>query len=91
MSGKGLGKVITAPIKAVSQVFGGGSAKPVKIINQQQDHTSQDTAQEQVDKKQQVTNASIARKKNRSLLSTGADSADSGSVNFAQSKKLLGE
>lgn len=52
----------------------------------------QDTAQEETDKAQKANNAALSRKKNRSLLSTGANSTDSGSATSAQAaKKLLGE
>lgn len=53
---------------------------------------AQDTAQQETDKAQKATNAAISRKKNRSLLSTGANSNDTGTANVATAaKKLLGE
>lgn len=88
MSGGGIGKIISAPINAVSGLLG-GKKDAVKVVNQTA--PAQDTAQKEVDKKQQSTNAALARKKNRSLLSTGAISTDYGTANQAQSKKLLGE
>ena len=52
----------------------------------------QDTAQQEADSAQKATNAALSRKKNRSLLSTGANSTDVGSAGAAQAaKKLLGE
>lgn len=86
MSGGGIGKMFG---KVLGGIFGGGKT-PLKIVNNTT--PAQDTAQEEVDNKQKITNAALARKKNRSVLSTGATSMDSSSGAVAQSaKKLLGE
>lgn len=54
--------------------------------------SAKDTAQEEADNAQKVSNAALSRKKNRSLLSTGANSSDTGGANVATAaKKLLGE
>lgn len=85
MSGGKIGKIVGSVTKPISKALGvGGGDKTVKYVNEAP--SAQDTAQQEVDKKQQITNASTARKKNRSLLSTGAGSSDAGSA-----KKLLGE
>ncbi|QHJ78687.1 MAG: hypothetical protein [Caudoviricetes sp.] len=86
MSGGGIGKVIGGVVDAVGGIFGGGK-EPSKIVNNVT--PAKDTAQQEVDKKQQATNAALARKKNRSVLSTGASSMDTGTAQ--QAKKLLGE
>ena len=99
MSGNGIGKALGGGLlgggllgggvtKAVSGLLGGGQ-KPAKIVDNTK--PAQDTAQEEVDKKQQIVNTAKARKKNRSILSTGAISSDAGAANQAQSKRLLGE
>lgn len=86
MSGGGIGKALG---NVLGGIFGGGK-EPSKIVNNVT--PAQDTAQEEVDNKQKITNAALARKKNRSVLSTGATSMDSSSGAVAQSaKKLLGE
>lgn len=86
MSGGGIGRFVG---NALGGVFGGGK-DAVKIVKKVT--PAQDTAQEEVDNKQKITNAALARKKNRSVLSTGASSLDSGAGVVAQSaKKLLGE
>ncbi|MDF7671152.1 hypothetical protein PT276_08110 [Orbaceae bacterium ESL0721] len=83
MSG-GLGSIANT---LTGGLLGGGGAK-IKVNNQ----TAQDTAQQETDKSQQKVNAAISRKKNRSLLSTGANSSDDSGVQAAQAaKKLLGE
>lgn len=74
----------------VSTLTGGllGGSKTVKVNTT----SAQDTAQKETDKAQKATNAALSRKKNRSLLGTGANSTDSGSAASAQAaKQLLGE
>lgn len=80
MSGKSIGKALGKALKAV----GLGNEKPRK--NEQ---TPEQIAQQEADKKQQIANTNLARKKNRSVLSTGAASMDSGAAPTA--KRLLGE
>lgn len=83
MSGGGIGKVISGIGGAVGSVLGalGGNSGPnIKTRD------PRDIAQDEVDEKQKTTNAALARKKNRSLLSTDAASLDSGGA-----KKLLGD
>lgn len=80
MSGKSIGKALGKALKAV----GLGNEKPRK--NEQ---TPEQIAQQEADKKQQMINTGLARKKNRSVLSTGAASMDSGATPTA--KRLLGE
>ncbi|OCF98778.1 hypothetical protein [Gilliamella sp. wkB308] len=91
MSGRGIGRVVGKMLgpagKMANELLGGGSNGPAKIVNNIT--PPQDTAQEEVDKKQMVANAALARKKNRSLLSTGATTSDVGTAQVA--KKLLGE
>lgn len=90
MSGGGIGKAIGKAFGGVGKAIGGllgGGKEPGKIVNNIT--PAQDTAQQEVDKKQQATNAALARKKNRSVLSTGAASMDTGTAQ--QAKKLLGE
>ena len=86
MSGGGIGKAIGKAIGGIGKAVGGllGGSQP-KVNTP----SAQDTTQQEVDKKQQATNASLARKKNRSVLSTGATSMDTGTAQTA--KKLLGE
>ena len=89
MSGGGIGKVIGKALGGVGNAVGGllgGGKEPSKIVNNVT--PAKDTAQQEVDKKQQATNAALARKKNRSVLSTGASSMDTGTSQTA--KKLLG-
>lgn len=80
MSGKSIGKALGSAFKAI----GLGNEKPRK--NEQ---TPEQIAQQEADKKQQIANTNLARKKNRSVLSTGAASMDSGASPTA--KRLLGE
>jgi len=80
MSGKSIGKALGSAFKAI----GLGNEKPRK--NEQ---TPEQIAQQEADKKQQIANTNLARKKNRSVLSTGAASMDSGVSPTA--KRLLGE
>lgn len=80
MSGKSIGKAIGSVLKVV----GLGDKKPRK--NEQ---TPEQIAQQEADKKQQIANTNLARRKNRSVLSTGATSIDSGAAPTA--KRLLGE
>lgn len=80
MSGKSIGKALGSAFKAI----GLGNEKPRK--NEQ---TPEQIAQQEADKKQQIANTNLARKKNRSVLSTGAASMDSGAAPTA--KRLLGE
>lgn len=95
MSGGGIGNaiggVISGAFKSVGKLtgglLGGGKQGPAKIVNNMA--SPQDTSQKEVDKKQMVTNSALARKKNRSLLSTGATTSDVGAAQAA--KKLLGE
>lgn len=90
MSGGGIGKAIGKALGGVGKAVGGllgGGKEPAKIVNNIT--PAQDTAQQEVDKKQQTTNAALARKKNRSVLSTGATSMDADTAQ--QAKKLLGE
>lgn len=90
MSGGGIGKAIGKAFGGVGKAIGGllgGGKEPGKIVNNIT--PAQDTAQQEVDKKQQATNAALARKKNRSVLNTGAASMDTGTAQ--QAKKLLGE
>lgn len=82
MSGKSIGKALGSAFKAI----GLGNEKPRKGKNEQ---TPEQIAQQEADKKQQMINTGLARKKNRSVLSTGAASMDSGATPTA--KRLLGE
>lgn len=82
MSGKSIGKALGKALKAV----GLGNEKPrIGKVGQ----TPEQIAQQEADKKQQMINTGLARKKNRSVLSTGAASMDSGASPTA--KRLLGE
>lgn len=80
MSGKSIGKAVGSVLKAV----GLGGQKPRK-----NEMTPEQIAQQEADKKQQIANTNLARRKNRSVLSTGAASMDSGAAPAA--KRLLGE
>lgn len=73
-------------VKSVSKVFGkagGLLGLGGNTINIEQE-SAQDTAQQEADKSQQQMNLVTARKKNKSLLSTGAG-------DNSTAKKLLGE
>lgn len=76
----GIGKGIGGAVGGVLGALGGNSGPNIKT------REPRDIAQDEVDEKQKTTNAALARKKNRSLLSTGAASLDSGGA-----KKLLGD
>ena len=92
MSGGGIGKAIGKALGGIGGIGGIGKAIGGLFGGSQPNVSTppaQNTAQQEVDKKQQTTNAALARKKNRSVLSTGAASMDTGTAQ--QAKKLLGE